>query len=131
MARSIVALLGIVISAALAGSSWAGEVVLVEAREFVFRPAVIRLRAGHPVTLRLVNRGQIAHQLEADVLRGLPVAVVDSQTYIEASGLDVLRVQPGAAASLRFVPRVRGRFSFACTIEGHQEAGMTGVLEIR
>jgi uncharacterized cupredoxin-like copper-binding protein len=28
-----------------------------------------------------------------------------------------------------FTPRRKGRFPFACTIEGHREAGMVGVLE--
>lgn len=105
--------------------------IVVEMTEFRFRPAVIPLRAGQLAVIRLVNRGQIAHQFQAAALRHLPVTVVDTQTHLEAPGVEILRLQPGATATLSFVPRAAGRLPFACTIEGHQEAGMTGVLLIR
>jgi uncharacterized cupredoxin-like copper-binding protein len=99
--------------------------------EFAFRPAVIRLTAGQPVRLTLINRGQIAHQLEAAHLQGTPARVVGGPLFAEVTGLEFLRVQPGASASMAFVPTRRGRFPFACTIEGHSEAGMRGVLDVR
>ena len=105
--------------------------IVVEMDEFRFRPAVIRLQVGRPATLRLMNRGQIAHQFQTEALRHLPVIIADNESYVEAPGLEVLRLQPGAAATLHFTPRVRGRVRFACTIEGHQEAGMAGVIEVR
>ncbi|MDR7467339.1 MAG: cupredoxin domain-containing protein [Armatimonadota bacterium] len=105
--------------------------IVVEMTEFRFRPTTILLRAGRPAVIRLVNRGQIAHQFQAAALHRLPVTVVDTQTRIEAPGLEILRLQPGATATLSFVPRAGGRMPFACTIEGHQEAGMTGALVVR
>lgn len=102
--------------------------VRIEMREFQFLPATIRLPVGKPVTLRFVNRGQLAHQFDAAVLRTRPVTVIDEHARVEASGLDFLRLQPGGTASLQFVPRGRGRFEFACTIEGHREAGMKGII---
>lgn len=103
---------------------------LVEMVEFAFHPATIRVKVGQSVTLRFVNRGQIAHQFVADFLRTVPVVVNDSRMRAEAPGLDALRLQPGESATIQFVPRQRGRFQFACTIEGHREAGMQGVLQI-
>ncbi len=100
-------------------------------REFVFRPATIRLTAGRPVRLILVNRGQIAHQIETAFFRGLDVRIVSNGTYMEAPGLDLIRLDPGGTARLEFLPRKKGRYVFACTIEGHREAGMQGVLEVR
>ncbi|HEV8340228.1 MAG TPA: cupredoxin domain-containing protein [bacterium] len=102
----------------------------IEMREFRFLPATIRLTFGRPVTLRFVNSGQLAHQFDARYLRGLPIAVSDESTRVEAQGLDFLRLQPGGTASLQFLPRRPGRFAFACTIEGHREAGMTGIILI-
>ena len=99
--------------------------------EFAFRPATIRLEAGQPVSLLLVNRGQIAHQFEAAYLRGLPLRIVGDAVSAEVTGLDLIRLNPGGAARVAFLPRVKGRFKFACTLEGHQEAGMQGVLEVR
>lgn len=116
---------------------WAGRaaasppVVRVEMREFAFRPSVIRLPAGVPAVIDLVNSGQIAHQFDAPVLRHIPAAAADDSMRVEASGLEFVRVQPGRTARLFFVPRSRGRFKFSCSIEGHAEAGMVGVLEVR
>jgi uncharacterized cupredoxin-like copper-binding protein len=107
------------------------SVVSVEMIEFAFHPAVIRLSAGRPATLVLENRGQLAHQFETSYLRTVPTVVVTDALRVEASGITVVRLQPGATAKVTFVPTMRGRFSFACTIEGHREAGMAGDLEIR
>ena len=107
------------------------SVIDVEMSEFAFRPAKIHLTAGQPVRLVLVNRGQLAHQFEAGYLRNLPVNIVSDTLHAEAPGLDFIRLNPGGTARLEFLPRGRGRFVFACTIEGHREAGMQGVLEVR
>ena len=106
-------------------------VVRVSMQEFTFRPATIRLTAGRPVRLVLVNQGQIAHQFETSYLHALPVRVVGDALSAEAPGLDVIRLNPGGTARVEFVPHSRGRFVFACTLEGHKEAGMLGRLDVR
>jgi len=106
----------------------APETVRIEMTEFAFHPAVIRVRAGSSVSLKFVNRGQLAHQFVADVFAKLPVIVTDTSVRVEAPGLAVLRLQPAAAAAVQFTPRRTGQFRFACTIEGHREAGMAGLL---
>jgi uncharacterized cupredoxin-like copper-binding protein len=105
--------------------------VEVDMVEFAFRPSVIRLEAGRPARVVLRNRGQIAHQFEADYLRKVPVRLVDVTLDAEVNGVDVVRLDPGGSARLEFFPRQKGRFTFACTIEGHREVGMHGVLEVR
>jgi uncharacterized cupredoxin-like copper-binding protein len=106
-------------------------VVRVEMVEFAFHPSTIRLSPGRPVTLLLVNRGQLAHQFESASLRATSALVVNDTLRVEAGGVDLVRLQPGAAAKVTFLPSARGRFSFACTIEGHREAGMVGSFDIR
>ncbi len=108
----------------------ASDTLVVEMREFTFRPALLRVQAGRPVTLQLVNRGQIAHQFDTKALDGLALTVSDEHIRFEGSGFEILRLQPGASATMSFMPRRKGRFPFACTIEGHREAGMVGVLEV-
>jgi len=99
--------------------------------EFAFRPATIHLTAGRPARLVLVNRGGIAHQFETAYLRGLPVRVVGNTVDVATTGLEFIRLDPDGTARLEFLPRAKGRFVFACTIEGHREAGMQGILEVR
>jgi uncharacterized cupredoxin-like copper-binding protein len=105
--------------------------IRIQMREFSFAPSVITLPAGRPVRLMLVNRGQLAHQFETDYLRNLPVDLSSSTLRVEARGLDRVRLAPEESVLLEFLPGRRGRFTFACTIEGHREAGMHGVLDIR
>jgi uncharacterized cupredoxin-like copper-binding protein len=125
---------GLVVAAAMippAGWAEPPRTVRIEMTEFAFRPAVVSLAAGRPVRLVFVNRGQLAHQFQADYFRSVPVRVVDESTLVEAPGATVVRLEPGTSASMEFYPRRTGRFAFACTIEGHREAGMRGVLEIK
>ncbi len=105
--------------------------VEIQMTEFAFRPSVIHLDAGRPVRLVFTNRGQIAHQFESIFLRGLPLTIIDDALHVEARGLDLIRLDPAKSARLEFLPRQRGRFVFACTIEGHQEAGMRGTIDVR
>jgi len=116
---------------AVFSSMQAPQTLRIEMREFAFLPATVVVTAGRPTRLLLVNRGQIAHQFEADYLRTLPVTIVTATAHVESPGLDVVRLEPEGTATLEFLPRQKGRFTFACTIEGHREAGMRGVLEVR
>ena len=106
-------------------------VVRIEMTEFAFRPPVVRVPARRLVRLVLVNHGQIAHQFETVYLYKTLAVVVNTALRVEANGVEFLRLQPGGTATLTFLSRVHGRFPFACTIEGHKEAGMVGLLEVR
>jgi uncharacterized cupredoxin-like copper-binding protein len=107
-------------------------VVRVDMKEFAFTPRVIALSAGRPARLAFTNRGEIAHQFTTDYLsHETPALVVSETLHVETRGLEVLRLAPGAWAWVDFLPRRPGRFPFSCTIEGHQEAGMHGVLLVR
>jgi len=109
----------------------AWRIIEIQMTEFAFRPAVIQLDGGRPVRLVFINRGQIAHQFESAFLRGLPLTIIDDALHVETRGLDLIRLDPAKSARVEFLPRQRGRFVFACTIEGHQEAGMRGTIDVR
>ncbi len=107
------------------------KVLQVQMTEFAFRPRVISFSVGSLVTLHFVNRGQLAHQFETDYLHVFPAVITDDKMRVEIRGLDFVRLEPRASGTLTFFARRRGRFPFACTIEGHREAGMEGILEVR
>src|SRR5690348_1808018 len=87
-------LAGIPVAAVSIPSSGPGpaRVVRVEMTEFAFRPAVIPLAAGRPVRLVFTNRGQLAHQFQADYLRTLPVRIADASALVEAPGAVFVRL---------------------------------------
>lgn len=117
---------GIVVTLGLAALVEAGstpkvvEVVAGSAQdEFTFAPKQITLQAGQPVTLTLINKGKIEHDVAVDGLR-LRVPASEGQL-----------VAPGKRASVTFVPTKKGTFEFACSVPGHKEAGMTGVIIVK
>lgn len=86
------------------------EEVGVTGGEFFFEPDEIRLEAGEPVELAFRNRGMMFHTLTI-------------------GELDVdLRAAPGDSVSGGLGEVEPGRYSFLCTVPGHAEAGMRGVL---
>lgn len=80
--------------------------------DFAFRPASIRVKAGDPVNLRLVNSGRITHDL-----------------YVPALGFQVT-VAPGQEVVAELPAAPPGTYEFYCTLPGHREAGMRGTLVV-
>jgi len=95
-------------AAPIAGAD--GETVLLV--DFGFRPGEIRVRAGEPVNLELVNDGRILHDLTIPA-RGFRAVVGPGQR---------------TTAGLSGVPA--GAYEFYCSVPGHREAGMVGRLVV-
>jgi len=128
---AVVGLAGAAMASASPTPAAPPRVVEIRMTEFAFRPAVVQISAGRPVTLVLINSGQLAHQFETAYLRTVSTRVVSAALMVDSVGLEVVRLNPGVSARLEFLPLRKGRVAFACTIEGHREAGMTGVLDVR
>jgi uncharacterized cupredoxin-like copper-binding protein len=82
--------------------------------EFAFTPHEVVLSFQRPAVLTLRNHGRVVHDLHIAALR-----------------VKMSPVAPGRSASVAFIPTVRGTFEFFCTIPGHKEVGMKGVLVVR
>ncbi|MDR7416424.1 MAG: cupredoxin domain-containing protein [Armatimonadota bacterium] len=88
------------------------RLVPVTLADFAFRPASIRVRAGEPVNLRLVNAGRVTHDL-----------------YVPALGFRVT-VEPGEEVVAGLPALQPGTYEFYCSLPGHREAGMRGTLVV-
>ncbi len=131
------------------------EVVLT-ATEWAFDPETITLTRGEPVTLIFVNDGLIEHDIE---IEGLKVTILkppyepngEDDHEIATSGEDehnheatseaaahehegetvhIHVHEPGEAYAVEFIPLEAGTYRFACTLAGHEEAGMVGQLVV-
>jgi uncharacterized cupredoxin-like copper-binding protein len=135
MVRRMAVLLGVVLTLAMAGGL-AGQaapsptprpiavtITVTHQAEFTFAPREVRVTAGRPVTITLVNNGRLPHDLHiSDLKVAIPPLRPDGQHQFLA---------PAKRASVTFTPTRRGRFEFICTVPGHKEAGMRGVLIVR
>ena len=87
-------------------------VVDVTATDLAFDPSAIAVDADQPVNLRLVNRGQVFHDL----------TIPD---------LDVtLAAEPGETVTAGITVDTPGTYEFLCTVPGHADAGMRGTLTV-
>jgi uncharacterized cupredoxin-like copper-binding protein len=125
---AVVFVLGLALAVAVTGTSAPKpRVVEVTAgtpkNDFEFVPKEITVAAGQPVQLTLVNKGKVEHDLLIEALRvSVPPKGKDPATQVLA---------PGKRATVTFTPAKKGRFEFWCTVPGHKEVGMKGVLIVK
>jgi plastocyanin len=84
--------------------------------EYSFDPGRVTVRGAGPLTIRLRNDGELAHNLR-----------------IERDGEDIggTPTFPGGQTQSGRVNLEHGRYEMVCTVGDHAELGMTGELEVR
>lgn len=90
-----------------------GEGIVVSGKEFSFDPPAISVKAGDKVKIVFKNDGASSHNL-----------------MIEGLGAGTELIAGGKKAVLEFTPASKGNYKFYCSVPGHREAGMEGVLRI-
>jgi plastocyanin len=120
----MLALLLVLPIAASAQPPAAAPVVRVELSSFDFDPMIIRLRAGQPVVLRLVNRGDRSHNFSAPLF------------FTNAAGVSgpvrngKVEVRGGQSVDVRLTPR-RGNYRLTCAHTFHSSLGMEGDIVVQ
>lgn len=89
--------------------------VELEAVEFAYDASSIEIEAGRPVTIALHNQGVLEHDITIEGFEHLGGA----------------HAQPGEEAAFTVTIEQPGEYRYYCTIPGHLEAGMEGVLVVR
>ena len=87
----------------------------VSLNEFAISPARMEAPAGQPIVLHVANQGTAPHSFAVDTGKGVK----------ETPLLDA-----GESAVLELHPLEAGDYPTLCTVAGHAEAGMTGMLAI-
>ena len=89
-----------------------GTTVQVKGGEFFFRLSSNSLAKPGKVTFVFKNIGHVAHDFEI-------------------AGKVTPLIQPGATANLVVTIPKKGTYPYECTVPGHAEAGMKGILAVR
>ena len=88
----------------------------VSATEYSFDPGAVVLRGAGPLTIRLRNDGDVAHDLKV------------RRDGDDVGGTEV--IEGGESVSGR-VNLEHGNYEMYCSVGDHEELGMTGSFEVR
>ncbi|HEY3368554.1 MAG TPA: cupredoxin domain-containing protein [Symbiobacteriaceae bacterium] len=89
------------------------QTITVKASEYKFEPAVIEVKKGTRVRIRLENVGNERHEFELDFF-----------------GIEIGPIRPGTSAEKTFVADRAGTYEYACHVDDHHEKGMLGFLKV-
>lgn len=120
----LTALAGVLLALALAGACESngnigatglqpdGSYILV-GNEFAFEPDTIEIPVNQEAVIEFRNLGTVDHDL-----------------VIEEFGVATGSMRIGSKKTVRFTPTKIGEFALICSIPGHPEAGMTGIVSV-
>ena len=97
-----------------------------------FPPTHFEVKKGETVRLRVVNQGQLMHEV---VLGTKATLDEHAQLMLKFPGMEhaepyMAHVAPGKSEDLVWQFNRSGNFDFACLIAGHYQAGMTGTFRV-
>ena len=88
--------------------------VKIVASEYSFTPSLISVKKGDRIRLTFENSGKFPHNLT-----------------IEGMGVATKTVAAGGVDAVEFTAATAGTFNFFCSVVGHKDLGMEGILEVR
>ena len=110
----------------------------VTGKELSFTPAQVTASVGQRLTIAFKNEGAVEHDWAV-----LEMPVQDVHAEAEAFGgahsheavdgaMPTVHVasMPGNVTEVTFTPARAGRYTIVCTVPGHKEAGMMGLLAV-
>jgi uncharacterized cupredoxin-like copper-binding protein len=101
------------------------------ANELKFIPNNLEFTTGKRYKLKLSNPSAQKHYFTAkDFADAIWTQKVDAGNVEIKGAIRELELKPQAVAEWVFVPMKPGNYQLRCTIAGHTEAGMTGVIAI-
>jgi len=98
-----------------------------------FSPNEIRIKRGQTIRFRVVNGGQMKHEMVLGTLAELKqhAALMRRFPEMEHDDPNAVSVEPGRTGELVWRFSKTGDFDFACLVPGHFEAGMRGKIAVR
>jgi uncharacterized cupredoxin-like copper-binding protein len=119
-----------------------GTIVIRASDQLRFEPGTLTVKVGEPVRIRLDNtKGATLHDLSIDAIPASKVEVEVSSEHAghgppivlgtpAASQVVHIAAEAGKSAVVDFVPTQPGRYAFYCSVSGHRQGGMEGVIVV-
>lgn len=104
--------------------------LVIQADEYSFSPSHTEIIAGEKITMTLDNIGEVEHDLEIKELKADMMEQDSSHNHQKNNGEIHVHSMAGEKQEISFIPVTPGKYSYICTIPGHAEAGMTGIIEV-
>lgn len=97
-----------------------------------FTPNHIEVREGETVRLRVINQGQLMHEIVLGTQATLQqhAALMQKFPTMEHDAPYMAHVAAGGQGDIVWQFNRPGQFDFACLIDGHYQAGMTGTITV-
>ena len=108
----------------------------VKMTDFAYNPSSLTIPAGQPVTLTLMNTGNIEHDFVIEEIDVTTKVLQDSgsdahHAHGEEKNYDLhASAGIGDTTVLEFTALRPGTYKVFCSVEGHEEAGMVGELTV-
>jgi len=98
-----------------------------------FSPNEVRVKRGQTIRFRVVNGGQMKHEMVLGTLDELKkhAALMRKFPEMEHDDPNAVSIEPGQTGELVWRFTKSGDFDFACLVPGHFEAGMRGKIVVR
>lgn len=98
-----------------------------------FTPASFAVKRGETIRFVLQNRGAVEHEMVIGTKQTLRehAAEMRAMPGMVHGDPNMVRVAPGGRGELTWTFDRAGRFTVACLVPGHYEAGMKGEVAVR
>jgi uncharacterized cupredoxin-like copper-binding protein len=108
------------------------ERTIVSSDLLTFEPSEVRIPVGQRVRFLLDNSESAQlhdFSIEHIAVEGVEEEGADHAAHGDTSAFDLhVAAEAGATSFLEFTATERGEYTFICSVTGHADAGMTGVL---
>ena len=114
----------------------------ITATDLAFSTDRLEVTAGQPVKITLNNEGALEHDFSIMVMpHNGEIHAESGEMAEDMMGHDMsnMEVMPelhmaaaaGGSSTIEFTPSTTGEYEFYCTVAGHKEAGMVGLLIVK
>ncbi|PKH07228.1 hypothetical protein CXF93_11925 [Moritella sp. Urea-trap-13] len=110
------------------------QTITVTMDEFAYEPDGLKLNAGQPYKIVIKNKGKVKHYFTApEFFKAIATRKIQSNKdgEIKAPYFTAIELMVDGQLDLYFVPVKKGSYPVFCTVDGHRDQGMEGMLTIK